>query len=589
MSEPNHIRYSVITTSDQLHEACKLLASEEALGLDTETTGFDPYSGTLRLLQLASPSHTFVIDMHSFANDHSNLFDPLRKILSSPAQLKVLHNAKFDYKFILKFLNVELENIFDTMLASQMLDFFGKHSLDVVADRYLNVDVDKTLQKSNWSGPLSMAQLEYAARDAEVTLSLKPILEQLLIKDNLANIAQLEFDCVKEVANMETTGFAVDRKRFEDLISGIEQRRDVFASELITYLQPGISQMSLFDDARQSINLNSPAQLTEAFKKIGIHLPASTRSYLLVPLAEEHEAIRLLLEYRAMQKLATSFGRNLLDLSKRTGRIHASFRQIGAETGRFSCESPNLQNLPAEQKFRSVFRAPHGRSIITADYSQIELRILAEVSGDEGFRSAFEAGIDLHRATAANIFKSSIELVTPQMREFAKRMNFGVVYGMGAKSLARALKISEYEGREMLDRYFATYPKLDKWLRNAAREALETGQVRTVSGRAIRFNVDTEDPTSKAVIERAARNAPVQGTNADILKNAMVLLGKWLPSMDSSIVNIVHDEIVVEAPENLANEVSQRMVHTMKEAAADYLPNVPVVVEPIIAEAWTKK
>lgn len=583
--------FSLITTEEALRAACSQLSQESVIGLDTETTALDPFRGRLRLVQLAGRSGVFVMDVDRLggARPDAKSFEPLRKLLSAPSPVKIAHNSKFDLKWIKHRLGADVSEIFDTMLAAQLLDFYGRHSLQAISERYLQVRVDKTLQSSDWSGDLSPSQLEYAAKDAQILLPLHQVLRDLITKEGLDQVAALEFQTSPEIANLELGGIAVDRERFENLISQIEARRNALAQELYALLQPGIPQLSLFEDTLTSLNLDSPSQLAEAFMRIGIGLPASTRTGYLAPLAEDHEAIKVLLDYREMQKLASSFGRNMFNtIDRNTGRLHAHYKQIGTMTGRVTCEKPNLQQLPADGDLRTIFRAPEGRVMITADYSTFELRVLAQASGDRAMTKAFLDGRDLHRETAAMVFKCTPDAVTPQMRHAGKHLNLGVVYGLGARALARKTGQTESEAQATLDRFFRFHPELKSWMDRMARMALETNSVRTLSGRLVRFLFDPNDSEMVSYIKRLARNAPAQGTAADILKRALVILGQRLRAKDARVVNIIHDEVLVEAPATAGAEIATLTSTAMAEAGREFLPDVPVEVTPSIAPYWRK-
>jgi DNA polymerase-1 len=299
--------------------------------------------------------------------------------------------------------------------------------------------------------------------------------------------------------------------------------------------------------------------------------------------------IAKLLEYRTVQKAMTSYGENILEeISPVTGRIHADFRQIGAPTGRFACTNPNIQQVPHAVEYRRCFRAPEGRKLIIADYSQIELRILADFSGDRGFIDAFQSGGDLHRVTAAQVFNVPVDQVSADQRSFAKRLNFGVVYGIGAQRFAMLTGLKQTEAEDALRRYFATYPQLDAWLRDAANRAVREHQTRTKSGRLTRFKFDPEDRQAVSMTQRNGKNTPIQGTSADILKRALRLLHDRLRGTDAQIVNIVHDEIVVEADAQNAADVVKIVEDAMCDAGEEYVTAVPVKVEADVADEWVK-
>jgi DNA polymerase-1 len=309
----------------------------------------------------------------------------------------------------------------------------------------------------------------------------------------------------------------------------------------------------------------------------------------LQPLAAKHEPIRRLLEYRTVQKSLTSYGENIInEINPKTGRIHASFHQIGAPTGRMACTNPNVQQVPHAIEYRRCFRAPEGRKLVIADYSQIELRILADFTGDEGFINAFNSGADLHRVTAAQVFNVPLEEVTVDQRSFAKRLNFGVVYGIGAQRFSMMTGLSQTEAEDLLRRYFTTYRALDTWLRDAAQRALRERTARTASGRMARFNFDPADKQAASLAQRNGKNTPVQGSSADILKRALRLLHDKLRGTSACIVNMIHDEIVVEADATQAEEIGGVVEDAMCKAGEEYVKKVPVKVETEIADAWVK-
>ena len=589
--------YRVIRTEEELRKAVELLSTHQVIGLDTETTELDPYYGRLRLIQLATPSGVHVIDVDAFRNGdpkQNTALRPLRDLLAAPRPIKILHNAKFDAKFIKHTLGTDLGGIFDTLLASQLLgagDIEERHGLEAVASRYLSEAVDKTERLSNWNLELSESQLEYAARDAAVLLPLREKLIERLKADSLIDCARLEFDCVMTVADMELTGFYMHKDRWLEQLAIVEKRRTQLAEELQTVLAEESSQGTLFGGPqRDDINLDSHQQLTQALERLGIPVPDSTRNWKLQPLALEYPIIATLLEYRTVQKALTSYGQNMIELiNPTTHRLHADFRQIGAPTGRFACTNPNIQQVPHAVEYRRCFSGhPEGRKLVIADYSQIELRILAEFSGDRAFINAFKSGADLHRVTAAEVFNVSVDQVSREQRDFAKRLNFGVVYGIGAQrfSIMTGLGVPEAEG--VLKKYFATYRQLDTYLNEAANRAVRERQARTGSGRLVRFRYDEQDRQQISMTKRNGKNTPIQGTSADILKRALRLLKDELRGTNAQIVNIIHDEIVVEADADEAQEVAVKVERAMVAAGEEYVKTVPVKVETEIADEWVK-
>jgi DNA polymerase I len=591
--------YRLINTPAELDASVAELAQHQVVGFDTETTSLDPYSGRMRLMQFSTPDGTaHIFDLDRFRNGdngslaQSETLAPLRQLLAAPRPVKVAHNAKFDAKWTKHQLGVELGGIFDTLLASQIVsagESEDRHSLAAVAARYLDETVDKSEQLSDWSGELSAAQLEYAARDAALMLPLRERLIELLKRDELVRVAQLEFECVIPVACLELAGIYLDAERWREQIAIVKTKRAKLAEELSAMLAVGTVQGSLFENARADINLDSHTQLTAALKRLGVPLPDSTRNWKLQPLAADYPVVAKLLDYRTMQKSLTSYGENILgEINKTTGRIHANFHQIGAPTGRFACTNPNVQQVPHAPEYRRCFRAEEGNKLVIADYSQIELRILAHVTEDKGFIEAFNSGADLHRVTAAQVFNTPLEEVTKEQRDFAKRLNFGVVYGIGAQRFSMMTGIPLTEAESILARYFQTYRGLDTWLREAARKAVRERTARTMSGRLARFNFDQEDRQAASLAQRNGKNMPIQGASADILKRALRLLHDKLKETSARVVNIVHDEIVVECDGAECQETARTVEEAMCAAGEEYVTRVPVKVETEIADEWVK-
>ena len=588
--------YKLITNAEELRAVVEESKQQAVLGFDTETTSLDPYRGRLRLIQLATPDGVSIIDLDRFGDGDlkkTEALAPLRELLAAPRPIKIAHNAKFDAKWIKHTLGVELGGLFDTLLASQIIsagDTDERHGLEAVASRYLGETVDKAEQLSDWSGELSEAQLEYAARDAAVLPRLREKQIEKLKADALFKCAQLEFECVLPVASLELAGIYLDKERWREQLAIVEKKRAELAETLQDMLAEESMQGSLFGGpTRVDLNIDSHVQLTRALKRRGIEVPDGTRNWKLQPLAEKHIEIKTLLEYRTVQKALTSYGENILnEISPVTGRIHADFRQIGAPTGRFACTNPNIQQVPHSYEYRRCFRAPEGRKLIISDYSQIELRILADFTGDQGFVDAFNSGADLHKVTAAQVFSTPLDQVTKDQRDFAKRLSFGVVYGIGAQRFSMMTGLSLTDAEDILRRYFATYRQLDAWLRDAAQRAIRERTARTASGRLARFRFDPEDRQAMSLAQRNGKNTPIQGSSADILKRALRLLHDELRDTSACIVNIVHDEIVVEADANETEAIVKKVEEAMCKAGEEYVKKVPVKVETEVSDEWVK-
>ncbi len=584
--------YRVITQPAELEALRERLLAEPVLGVDTETTALDPYRGHLRLLQLATRSEVFVLDLFVLGRQ---ALEVLRPVLEGERPVKVLHNAKFDAKMLLHHAGIELGRLFDTRLASQLVaagDMAKRHGLADVVERYLRERVEKTSQLSDWSGQLSSEQLDYAARDAEVLLPLRQALIEKLKELGLVRVAKLEFECVIPTAAMELAGMPFDVERWQTLVEAWEQRRAHLEEALRRELAQGVTQANLFGQVE--INVNSPQQVLTSLRQLGLPVEGTSEIDLLA--YRDHPAVRLLLEYRSVQKLLSTFGRGFLEHRHPvTGRLHGDFHQIGTPTGRYSCSEPNIQQVPNVPEIRACFRAPIGRRLIVADYSQIELRILAEFSQDPKMLEAFLNGLDLHRMTASWMFKVPPEEVTKEQRAIAKTINFGLMYGMGAVSLATRIAevrdgvgIPLVEAEALIASYFEIYRKVAEWLRAASDTAVSLRQSRSQSGRLWRFQFDPTDREQVAAIQRLGKNFPIQGTGADILKRAMRLVYEALRPYDAQIVNSIHDEIVVEVAEEQAEEVAHLVRERMIAAGREFIKTVPIEVDVAISDAWTK-
>ncbi|HEX5732331.1 MAG TPA: DNA polymerase [Blastocatellia bacterium] len=578
--------YTLVTTDGALEEAVRHISTHNIIGIDTETTGLDPFQSRVRLLQIATPERTFVIDL--FQIDALN-HPQLRDLLSAPNPTKALHNAKFDVKMLLHHFGLELRGIFDTLLASQIIGAGrseGGHGLAAVTDRHLGETIDKTMQLSNWAGELTAIQYEYAAKDAELMLPLRERLAEKLAERGLAEVAKLEFECVLPVAAMELAGVAIDADCWRRLVADVERAHQALSVELKRELAAGIPQLTLFDEP--NINLDSPAQIVDTLNRMGIKVEG-TRSWQLQPLAKDHPAVAKLLEYRSVQKSLTSYGLSLLEhIHPATGRIHADFRQIGATGGRMSCSDPNIQQVPHTPEYRNCFRAPEGRKLCIADYSQIELRILADWSQDTALVKALLSGEDLHCVTASQMFAIPLEQVSRDQRAAAKQLNYGIMYGLGAPGLAARIDCPNEEADQLIRKYFAAYSGVAAFLREAADRAVTDRENRTRSGRLISFTFDANDRSQVAATQRLGKNSIIQGSSADIIKRALARLYDALKSLDAQIINCIHDEIVVEVSAAEAGACAAIVEREMVEAAREFISSVPVTVDIHISDAWIK-
>ena len=575
--------YKLIKKASDLAAIAETLGEAEVVGVDLETTALSPRDGRVRLLQLATPDETFVVDVFE-AGDLS----PLGGVLED-GPVKVLHNSKFDYSFLKAEHGISLSPIFDTMLAAQLLaggDQSPSFSLDAVAERYAGIELDKSARMEDWSGRLSEAQIEYAARDAAILLPLRERLAEELEEERLGTVSKIEFRAVAAIAEMELAGVKLDVERWKELEKTVRKRRDEAALKLDAQF-PEPEGMLPLEGLGPRLNLNSPKQITDAFRSLGIEL-ADTKVWTLLKV--DHPAARALLEYRELQKkLGTYLETYPSFIHPKTGRIHANFLQCRVPTGRLACTSPNVQQVPHEDEFRSCFVAEEGNLLVIADYSQIELRILTEVSGDPEFVRAFQQGEDLHRMTAATMFGIEKDEVTKDQRSDAKRINFGLMYGRGAKSLSAQLGTDDDRARALIDEYFANYPKVQRYLQSTASKAMKTGTLRTLAGRVRKFpDPSGLDSIAKGGMRREAMNYPIQGSSADIAKLALVYVREELAGLDARLINSIHDEFVVECAEDIAEDVAERVKSAMNRAGAVLLKKVPTEVEVGISREWRK-
>jgi len=923
--------YRMIRDRAGLEAAAGALKDAEAVGVDLETTSLSPRDGRVRLLQLATPDETFVVDVFEVKD-----LSPLKEVLED-RPVKILQNAKFDYAFLWDEHGIRLSPIFDTMLAAQLLDGGqqgASYALEAIAERYLDEQVDKSARKDDWSGDLSEAQMEYAARDAAILLPLRERLSEELEKEELVRVAEIEFGAVAALSEMELAGVKLDVARWKELEITVRERRDRAAEHLESFFPQPEGVLPL-EGLGPRLNLNSPKQITDAFRSLGIEL-ADTKVWTLLKV--DHPAAKALLQYRELQKkLGTYLETYPKFIHPKTGRIHANFLQCRVPTGRLACvargtlveiardqsenfmgmpienvragdlaytyeenrrltlrkvlwagktghkeilsvrwrsgshkregilevtpeheirlssgeyvraenlkpgdrvlalgrdtasqgysriyatgcpgpmrehrfvfgavngylpehvhhvdgnklnnlpenlvgltnsdhtghhvngwmneaeqarlagiaregwrrnraqrlrslkrgeeshnwlgldkewmeevlwenagkptafrdvhgidyatakkylkmhgidwkaiaenftcrgelidqafyektrkrilelgfdaglkesgigsrrwkkveakfetvglalnnhevlavertgrfvdvydleveethnfiageicvhncTNPNIQQIPHEDEFRRCFVAEDGYVLVISDYSQIELRILAEVSEDPAFVEAFRRGDDLHRLTAATMYGVPMEEVTKDQRSDAKRINFGLMYGRGARSLSAQLGASEERGRQLIDEYFANYPKVQRFLQRTANRATRDRTLRTLGGRIRKFGNDpvTDD---RGAMRREAMNYPIQGCAGDIAKLALGYVNAALDGLDARLINSIHDEFVVECREDLAEEVSEKTRDAMTRAGEDLLSKVPVEVEVAVSSEWEK-
>ncbi|MEB3223046.1 MAG: DNA polymerase [Candidatus Sericytochromatia bacterium] len=558
------------------------LAAHEACGVAVVPGAASPLEGGPRLVALATPAATWLLDVQQVPD-----LAGLAPLLRAPRPIKVFHHAKPALRWLAG-CGLAVGGVFDTQLASQLLHEADRHELPDLTWRWLGQALDRLPTAPPPAGPLAPAQLARAAQEARLLLDLRQALRPRLIDAGLARVATIEFAAVPAVAAMEQAGVLLDVGAWRALLRAVEAERDGLEARLMGLLAGTRAQLALLPEVAPPLNLSSNHQVRAALARLGVEVP-DTSEATLQAVRDAHPAVPLLLQLRHAQKAVTSYGEGLLaHVHPTTGRLHASFAQLQTSTGRFSCSQPNLQNIPSDDAHRGCFVAPPGHCLIVADYSQMELRILAELSGDAAFRRAFEQGLDLHRMTASEMFWVPYDEVKPSQRSAAKGINFGLVYGRGAASLAGELGVSVERARELITRYFETYRGVAAWLQATAHAVIATRELRSLAGRRGRFAFDEHDRAAVAAAERAGKNFPIQASNSDILKQAMALLPGRLGPLGARLVNCIHDELVVEAPAAAADAAAEVVRATMREAGEAFLRTTPVEVDVKVGASWAK-
>lgn len=572
-----------------------ILGNGDELGVDTETTGFDALSEEMTLLQVAyKPGHSYVFNVREL-ND-PNDFEWVVDLLGSE-RVTCFQNAKFDLQFLRYFFGrpFNVENLYDTYIISQLEargDKRVRHNLGEIAMRELGLSLDKSLQKSDFgTTTFSEEQLMYAGRDAEVLLSIRDSQKVKLTSYGLEGVARLECDAVAALADTEYDGFYLDPVEWTNRAAGQQARHTILEKEVYELIAPATQVIDLFGDP--VINLDSPQQLGPALRNLGIKIGESTDEAALTAFKGRHPIIEVLLEYREMANALKKYGLDYLNfINPVDGRLHATFNQIEAPSGRMSVRKPALQTVPAEKLYRQNFKAQHGGKLITADYSQVELRIMAKTSGDPVLTQAYMDGEDLHNVTAVKVLGEPADNINPDRRRIAKNANFGTAYGVSAAGFAVTAGITERAAEQVLRAFWMTYSVLGNYLRQQASLAADHGRCYTMSGRSAVLFVDQDDKQKVAAARRLGRNFGIQGTGADILKLALYLFRKERVrlSLSAKIVNIVHDEIVVETEgdQGYAEYVAGILKATMVTAGTHYLNPIPCEVSIKIGDVWTK-
>lgn len=599
--QTNH--YDLILSTDALSHWVTLLSAASLIAVDTETTSLDYMAA--KLVGLSFTTRAGQAAYVPFGHDgegakqqlsQTEVLAALTPILENPHIKKIGQNIKYDLEVLANH-QITLRGIaYDTMLESYILDSTGnQHDMDSLALKYLGL---RTMTYEDVAGkgakqiPFNQVSIEkagnYAAEDADVTWRLHETLWPKIQKEpGLASIfTNIEIPLIPVLAHMERTGVLIDPARLKKQGQELDKR----LKEL---------EQSAFQLAGTTFNLNSPKQLQEIlFQQLQLPVlqktptgQASTADPVLQELALDFEMPRIIIEYRSLSKLMSTYTNRLVEqINPETGRIHTSYNQTGAATGRLSSSEPNLQNIPIRspegRRIRQAFIAPTGYTLVSADYSQIELRLMAHISEDPALLSAFAQELDIHKATAAEVWGVPLNEVTADMRRDAKAINFGLIYGMSAFGLTRQLGIDRKAAQDYIDRYFARYPNVRAYMDNTRTLAKSKGYVETLWGRRLYLpEINARQIPRQKAAERTAINAPLQGSAADIIKQAMIQIDAWLneSKLPARMIMQVHDELVFE----VANHALEPVIDKIRHLMTHVVPlKVPLLVSIGTGDNW---
>ncbi|MEC8669043.1 MAG: DNA polymerase I [Pseudomonadota bacterium] len=607
-------RYETVTTADQLATWIDRIRERGYVAVDTETTGLDEMKADLVGICLATdPGQACYIPLNHLASEGEGLFatedrapgqmaekialDMLKPVLEDDAILKIGQNMKYDAK-ILKRYGISVAPFDDTMLISYALNAgLHGHGMDALSEQYLGhtpIPIKDLLGSGKSMITFDKVPVDqatrYAAEDADITLRLWQVLKPQLHSKKVTTVYEtLERPLSPVLAQMEMHGIQVDRDTLSRMSNAFAQKMAALEAEI-------------HELAGESFNVGSPKQLGEIlFDKMGLEggKKGKTGAYatgadILEDLATEHDLPARVLDWRQLSKLKSTYTDALQDhINPDTGRVHTSYVQTGANTGRLASTDPNLQNIPVRseegRRIREAFVAPQGRKLLSLDYSQIELRILAHIADIPALKQAFEDGQDIHAATASEMFGVPLDEMTPDVRRQAKAINFGVIYGISGFGLARNLRIPRAEAQGFIDRYFERFPGIRDYMEATTDFAKTHGYVQTLFGRRIHTPEIAAKGPRAGFAKRAAINAPIQGTAADIIRRAMVRMPAAIADLPAKMLLQVHDELVFEVDESAVDTVTEAARKVMESAAAPAVRiDVPLVVDAGQGDNWAQ-
>ncbi|MEI6897251.1 MAG: DNA polymerase I [Psychromonas sp.] len=604
--------YKTIYTQGQLTQLMNKLEACELFAFDTETTSLDYMQAQIVGLSFAIQTNVDsdeapVIEAVYLPLAHDYLGAPkqldfgetlakLKPLLENAAHKKVGQNLKYDRSVLLNH-GIKLKGIaFDTMLESYIVDSTGKHDMDTLAAKYLEhqcISFEEIAGKGKKQLTFNQISIKeatpYAAEDADITLRLHLELYRRLKESEalLTLFNEIELPLLSVLSDVERGGVEIDSELL--LAQGTEIGKRLLEIEQLAHQEAG-----------KPFNLSSPKQLqTILFEELNLPIlkktpkgAPSTAEEVLVELAQTYPLPKLIIEHRGLSKLKSTYTDKLPKMvNEKTGRVHTSYHQAVTVTGRLSSSDPNLQNIPIRsaegRRIRQAFIAPRGYKIVAVDYSQIELRIMAHLSQDKGLLDAFSQGVDIHKATAAEVFSVEMDDVTIEQRRNAKAINFGLIYGMSAFGLAKQLNIGRHDAQQYMESYFNRYPGVLTYMEDTRSVAKEQGYVETILGRRLQLpNINARNGMLKKAAERAAINAPMQGTAADIIKKAMIDVAAWVnkqPQGNIQLLMQVHDELVFSIKASCAEAYTQEIQEIMENAAQ---LDVPLIAEAGIGDNW---
>jgi DNA polymerase-1 len=593
--------YTTVLDWSEFEGWLEKLKTADYFAFDTETTSLNYMDARIVGVSFAIEAGTaaYVPVAHDYLGapvqlDRDKVLNALKPLLEDASLKKLGQNLKYD-KHVLANHGINLQGIaYDSMLESYILNSTAtRHDMDSLALNYLGhqcISFEDVAGKGAKQLTFNQVDLDiagpYAAEDADITLRLHECILPQFEEKPLSILTDLEIPLLPVLCEIEANGALIDPSLLTQQSQQIGERL-------------GELEKEAYEIAGEEFNLSSPKQLGNIFfeklklpiiKKTPKGAP-STAEAVLQELALDFPLPKLILEHRSLSKLKSTYTDKLPNMiSPHTGRIHTSYHQAVTATGRLSSTEPNLQNIPIRstegRRIRQAFIAAPGKKLIAADYSQIELRIMAHLSQDKGLLTAFAEGKDVHRATAAEVFGVNVAAVSDNQRRSAKAINFGLIYGMSAFGLAKQLDVGRNEAQEYITKYFARYPGVQRYMDDIRVQAAEQGYVETIAGRRLYLpEINSSNGMRRQAAERTAINAPMQGTAADIIKKAMINVQNWLneSDLDAKMIMQVHDELIIEVAENQVEEVKEGLISRMENAV---ILDVPLLVEAGVGDNW---